>query len=104
MSDVCVHVTTSMYFCEQSGRNFDLKIILKTNIWSDGPVSEPLSINMIEQKYLQQIMNWLVVSTTHMSVSLNYAMFQDLAVSLAPNSPHSTYHAPSHSATAAYMM
>jgi nucleosome binding factor SPN SPT16 subunit len=45
-----------------SGRNFDIKLILRSNVWNDGAVTEPLSINMVEQRYLHQIMNWLVVS------------------------------------------
>eukprot|EP00953_Heterococcus_sp_UTEX-ZZ885_P027968 14942-Heterococcus_DN1.PRE.7 len=43
-----------------SGRNFDIKLILRSNVWNDGAVTEPLSINMVEQRYLHQIMNWLV--------------------------------------------
>ena len=44
-----------------NGRNFDLKLITKANIAVDLPPSDPLTINMIEQRYLNQIMGWLVV-------------------------------------------
>eukprot|EP00611_Tribonema_gayanum_P008531 TRINITY_DN180_c0_g1_i2.p1 TRINITY_DN180_c0_g1~~TRINITY_DN180_c0_g1_i2.p1 ORF type:complete len:962 (+),score=485.12 TRINITY_DN180_c0_g1_i2:207-3092(+) len=46
-----------------NGRNFDLKIITRANVAADQPPSEPLSINMIEQKFLNQIMGWLVDSS-----------------------------------------
>jgi nucleosome binding factor SPN SPT16 subunit len=43
-----------------NGRNFDLKIVMQYNMQENG--KEPLSVNMIEQKYLQQIMGWLADS------------------------------------------